>query len=299
MLTRDNLLRFVKDQKATTPTDVAKQFETSTMIASATLSELAKDKLILITHLKLSSSPYYYDPKQKEYLQELGTKHYSGYDKEIFNKIKEQQVLNVKSLNIQEALAIERIKDFAITIEIEHENQKLKFYIWYLRNIEETKKQIEDAIKPKKQIEQKISQKKEIQKPLSEQINSQIQQAKPINQILNQQNMQIKEEEMKFSPKEIRENQTEQFIENYLRQNYLQVDSKNKNNKEIIYIANLYVNRIQITFECIYYQKKPTEFDIITFYSSSINPKIIFVENAPKKLFKLSENLKNLTIVNI
>ena len=328
ILTKDNLIKFVKQQKTVTPTDVAKEFDTTTMIASATLSELVKEKLILITHLKLSSSPYYYDPKQKQCLYELGLKHYSGYDKEIMEKLKKLQVLNVNSLNIQEALAIERIKDLAKVLEIEYNGKKLKFYVWYLRDMEETKKQILDAIKiqdssndSKNKISTKQNIKKDIKKQeISKQINSQIPNNNNnlntktnLNQYNNRDNLnndslnnnrdnfvQIKDiRNNQFSPKEIKKNQTENFIENYLRNNYLQIDSKNKSDKTIKYIANLHVNKIKVSFECIYYYKKPSEFEIITFYSSSINPKIIFVENAPKKIYKLAENLTNLTIVNI
>ena len=45
--------------------------------------------------------------------------------------------------------------------------------------------------------------------------------------------------------------------------------------------------------------EKPSEIDIIKFYSSSVKPKILFIQNVPKKFDKLSDNLENLTIVNI
>lgn len=328
ILTKDNILRFIKERKAVTPTIIAENFDTSTMIASAALSELAKDKLIGITEFKLSSSPYYYDLAQKEYLYELGLKHFSGYEKEILIKLKEQQVLNLNALSIQESLAIEKIKDFAKPLEIEHSGKILKFYIWYLRNFEETKKQIQEALSSSlnseknnvpnhKKIEQSVSNtqkqiNKEDKKIQIDKINQfekrdfyqnsnpvQLQEQLYSKQQSNYKQEYLKQETQKFEPKQIQQNQIENFIDNYFRQNYLQVESKTKDDKNIIYIVKLQINNLNVIFDCIYYNKKPTEFDIITFYSSSINPKIVFIENAAKKFFKLSENLKNLTIINI
>lgn len=42
ILTKDNLLRFVRGKKYLTPTHIAESFKTNTMIASAALSELSK-----------------------------------------------------------------------------------------------------------------------------------------------------------------------------------------------------------------------------------------------------------------
>lgn len=314
ILTKDNILRFVKERKAVTPTMIAESFDTSTMIASAALSELAKDKLIGITEFKLSSSPYYYDLSQKEYLYELGLKHFSGYEKEVLIKLKEQEVLNLNSLSIQESLAIERIKDFAKPLEIESSGKILKFYVWYLRNLAETKKQIQDALSgnanAQKKVEVPVKKPKNetnIPKPLNVQEIQIPQQSSQREQQNNQQsysqapNQQFhqQQQQQQFQPKEVKFNQYENFIENYFRQNYLQIESKNKDEKSINYIATIQINKICVVFDCIYYIKKPTEFDIITFYSSSVNPKIVFLENAAKKFFKLSENLTNLTIVNI
>ncbi len=327
ILTRDNILRYIREKKAVTPSMIAEDFDTSTMIASAALSELAKDGLIKITYLKLASSPYYYDPKQSSILIELGNKHLKGYDKEIFLKLKEQEVINNSSLSIQEALAIERIKDFAKELNIEHNNKKLKFWVWFQRDLEKTKEQILSVLnsknktsKSKEDIDKKNSQVKQSLK--KEEINKKNEfksskntnffesyikeenaigngESKNLNSSLNE----IKELDSKsknhFKPKEIFEDKIENFIENYFRENYLIMESKQKNEKGVEYDVKLIANNITIDFDCFYFKKKPTETDIIKFYASSIKPKLIFIENVPKKLLKLAENLENLTIVNI
>ncbi|MDA3855478.1 MAG: hypothetical protein PF569_04420 [Candidatus Woesearchaeota archaeon] len=310
ILTKDNLLRYVRDKKAVTPTMVSEAFDTTTMIASAALSEIAKDKSIAITNLKLSSSPYYYDPKQKECLIELAEKHFSKHDKDIYLKLKQNQVLNHSSLNIQETLAIERIKDFAIPLEISETENELKFWVWYLRDISETKSQIMDAIKgnnstPKKTNKEpempKVQERlvREIRKEIAPQ---QIQRQTHQPRIQSQANHQQTLNSPKFTQQSVQEeqqNKEEMFIENYFRQNYLNIENKNKSNKEIRYNLSLNINQIKILIDSIYYYKKPNETDIMQFYTSSLKPKIIFVQNAPKKLLKMNETLENLTIINI
>ena len=70
LLTKDNILRFVQQHKYTTPTTVSKEFDTTTTIASAALGELADGINLQTTHIKFGTTPYYYDPKQKECLEE-------------------------------------------------------------------------------------------------------------------------------------------------------------------------------------------------------------------------------------
>ncbi len=287
ILTKDNLLRFIREKKFITPTNIAEVFDTSTTIASAALGELSKNKSIAITHFKLSSSPYYYDPKQSECLIEIGKKHFKSYDKDIFEKLQKEQVINDASLTIQLRLAIERIKDFATPLNINHNGNELKFWVWYLRDLTETKKQIIDVLNPKKNIEtkstiKKVETKKEILKPIKKEIQNQINS----NPFENQNHIE-------------QESKSELFIENYFKNNYLKLENKNKHKKNIEYDVSLTINKLKIYFDCIFYMKKPNESDILKFYTSSQKPKIIFVENAAKKLFKLAQNLDNLEIVNI
>jgi len=316
ILTKDNLLRYVKEKKAVTPTMVSESFETTTMIASAALSELAKEKLINITHLKLSSSPYYYDVQQKEYLTEIGLKHYSKYEKDVLIKLKEKEILSDNSLTVQEKLAIEKIKDFAIPIEINNRNDEktMKFWIWYLRNLEDTRNQIINALNgdnTKKEEEKKKEQKETHNKPAIKQTKIEPKVEATISQkstppkpqtVEITQTLDKNKDLTKFQNKpimSIEEDDKEIFIENYLKNNYFKIESKQQNEKGILYNSTLTLGNIKINVDCFYYFKKTTEGELIKFYTSSMKPKIIFIVNCPKKLLKFAEEVDNLTIINI
>ncbi len=318
LLTKDNLLRFVRQNKYTTPTQVASDFETSTMIASAALSELAKENSIKITNLKLSSSPYYYDNNQRESLVELGEKHFSGNELNIFNKLRESQLINNASLTIPEQLAISKISDFAKPLDIKYDSSDLKFWVWYLRDINETREQILDYLKgsnsqssgtkkSSSKEESKITKKVEVAleeetkkiEPQKEKIKEEIKPQPEVPVIKENSSKQRIVPEFESPNMNVEKDKVEEFIENYLHSNYLKIEEKDKLDDGYLYSAILKVNNITIHFDCRYFSKKPQEIDIIKFYTSSMNPKLVFIENAPKKLFKLSENLENLELVNI
>lgn len=291
MLTKDNLLRFVREKKYVTPTNISEAFETTTMIASAALSEIAKEKLISITNLKTGSTPYYYDPRQPQALQDLAEKHLSGNDKAIFYKLRDTEVLNHNSLPAADKLAISKILDFAKELELSYGGRDFKFWVWYLRDINETKKQILDVLNPKKQDPPKANM-PEVKKVAKEQEQPRENQKQSEPQKVNPSPFEV-------PAKEVPENKSEMFIENYLQQNYLKVEEKTKEEKAIKYEASIKINKITVMFDCMYFEKRPTDADIIKFYLSNVRPKIVFIENAPKKFFKLAENLENLEIVNI
>lgn len=312
ILTKDNLLRFVREKKYVTPTHIAEAFDTTTMISSAALSDLTMDKLVAVTHLKIGSTPYYYDPKQKECLVELAEKHFSKYDREVFEKLKENQILNENSLSVQEIVAIQRIKDFAKPLSIEHEGTTLKFWVWYLQNINEVRTQIMDYLTSNKNEQNDPSNKEKEIKP-------QVEKETPGNSSsqVSQQRFE-KVSEATSSSKEDSENNSsperknssnlssyshsdssEGFIENYLHKNYLKIENKQKSEKGIKYNALLSVGSLTILYDIFYFSKKPNETEIIKFYTSSMRPKILFVENPPKKIIKLTQALENCSIVAI
>lgn len=282
ILTKDNLLRFVREKKYTTPTKVAEAFDTSTMIASAALSEIVKDKSIALTNLKIGSTPYYYDLRQKDCLIPLGESSLSGFDKDAFLKLRESQVVNDTSLSIQVRLAMERIKDFAIPIEINYDSKEFKFWIWYMLDVTEVKKQLNEALKQRSQKPAQTVSEKQVEK-----------REEPQKQQIEQRTI--------LKPQTIQNNESDeqQKIDMYLRERGFWVESKEKQEKGYLYTAKIKVSDIDIHFDCFFFNKKPTDSEIISFYTSSMRPKILFIRNPPKKFYILAENLDNCIVVNV
>jgi len=146
LLTRDNVLKFVRSQKYVTPTQVAKEFDVVTTIASAALSELVKDTSLKLTFIKYGTTPYYYDPLQKECLIEIAQKSFSGNELALFEKIKEQQIVSKNSLTIPEQVIINKLQDILYELAIEHQGREYVFLVWFLRDKKDTLSQIKSAL---------------------------------------------------------------------------------------------------------------------------------------------------------
>jgi hypothetical protein len=318
LLTKDNVLRFIREKKAVIPTDIAENFETTTMIASAVLSELAKDNLIKITHLKLASSPYYYDPNQKEYLIQLGEKHFKGYDKEVFNLLREKKILPLNSLSIQHSLAIERIKDFAIPLTIVNNEKELKFYVWYLEDIDKIKKELIEYINgsTKKDLNvkkettlKKDTEKEEINlknfeknKTNSIKSNNEIVNFRETEEVIsnnnsnNDVNFQKTENNVNFNNEGFSD---EKKVDLFLSTNNFIIKIKHKKEKGFVYEVDFITGLMKFNIDIFYFNKRFNEVDVINFYTSSLKPKIIIAKNIPKKLYKISNEINNLKFIDI
>ncbi len=312
ILTKDNLYKFVKEKKAVTPTIVSEKFETTTLVASAALSELVNKKLLKVTDLKIGSSPFYYDPEQKEVLQELAEKHLSSKDYPMYNYLKKNKIVNDILLSPAEKLSIRRIKDYAIPLEIEFNGKNILFWVWYMLDLNDTRNKILDALNSNSNKNNnsnnnnnnnKVNEniKKESNDKKNEEIKNIVNKNIKIDKNIKVENKKKKEQNtkiLKHINNENKESDEETIIENYLRDNNLKINNKVKEGNNIVYECTLNIN-FPINFDCKYFSKKINETDLISFYTSSLKPKIIFLKNSSKKIKKIVEKLDNIFIIDL
>lgn len=128
---RDTVLQLVRQHGPVLPVQISKLVNRDILFASAILSELVDNKLIKISHAKIGSSPVYYAPGQEEKLQIL----YNGLpekEKQAYNLLKERKILRDKGAEPAIRVALRSIRDFALPIEIELNNEKEIFWRWHL-----------------------------------------------------------------------------------------------------------------------------------------------------------------------
>ena len=315
LLTKDNLLTFVKTQKFVTPTQTSKEFEVTTTIASAALSELVKDNLIFLTHLKFGTTPYYYDYNQKECLIEIVQKHFSGNELKLFEKIQSQQIISKNALSIPEKVIISKLKDIFYTIELEHESKQYEFYVWYMRDKHETQQQIKQALgientkKTQHREHKENKQGKEIKETKTSQHKSQPS-SNPFEKLYNITSSNTQQEEKNLSNQKISSNTLQKHIENavenpsnadeYLLKNNFEILEKEKKSFGNIYFTSLNVNGFSMKIDCIHItQKKITLKEILDFYTSSLRPKYILHTQLPKKIETTLKELDNCFIIEL
>lgn len=334
LLTRDNVLKFVRQKKYVTPTHVAKEFEVVTTIASAALSELVKDLSLKLTYIKFGTTPYYYDPLQKDCLIEICEKSFSGNELNLFHKIKEQEIVSKNALTIPEQVIISKLRDIYYEISLEHNSKEYIFYIWYLRDKQETLAQIKTALKgdsksknsksdtkntsqnTEPKIEKKEIQNKEekISKNPFENIYSKKESNSNESSI---QNTTKKEVQIKSEVKEKQESsnslkvaekielQTSQEVESnsvdsYLQSHNFKILEKEKHIIGSVYKTTLQVNGFSMLIDCMHIEQKKVQLkEIMEFYTSSMHPKYILYNSLPKKIEQVLEELGNCFLVKL
>ena len=269
--TKDNVLNFIKGEKYVVPADIASKFNITTTLSSVTLSQLVKEKKIFSTSIKAGENPYFLHIEKKEVLIELGEKILSGLKKELFNTIKNKQIINEVTLTIQQKLAINEMVDFVKKIEFEYKTKKFIFFVWFLRDLENTKKEIISALENSNKVSKPITEKNENE---------------------NGGKTLVKE-------KTFHKNEIENIVENYLSENNFKIKSKKKEKGEIEYELTIIFDKFEIEIEAIIFENKVNQKNILEFYSKSSTPKLIFLKNISKAMKKNLDGIKNLGVIEL
>src|SRR3990170_2546839 len=127
---RDKVRNIINRQGPVTPSQIAKELGTDTMLASAMLGEMASNRHLKITKLKVGSSPLYYLPEQASKLQEFITK-LNSKDQESCEELRNKKVLRDKDLTPLLRTSLRNIQDYAIMLEVSHSGETETFWKWY------------------------------------------------------------------------------------------------------------------------------------------------------------------------
>lgn len=157
---REKLLSFVRIKGPVLPVDVSKFLNTNTIFAGAILSELVSNKYLLVSNTKKGGSPFYYIKGQEHRLQEISI-NLSGKEKEAYDLIKDKKVIRDKDALPWQRVALRTIKDFAVPIEVQFEDNTELFWKWHMLSEQETSslvKNILETLLPKQQITTQATQ---------------------------------------------------------------------------------------------------------------------------------------------
>ncbi|HLC74132.1 MAG TPA: hypothetical protein VJH20_05865 [Candidatus Nanoarchaeia archaeon] len=147
---RPRVMDYVQRYGPLLPIQISKELNTNLIFAGAILSELVSRKSLIITHVKKGGSPFYYCKGQEEKLQNLSN-YLGSKEKEIYNFLKENQVLMDINLEAWQRVAIREIRDYAHKIDYTFDEKPFVFWRWYLLNEEEAINIIKEGIETKEE----------------------------------------------------------------------------------------------------------------------------------------------------
>ena len=102
------------------PVHIAKEIESSILFTSAFLSELASEKRIKISHMKVGNSPLYYLSGQEQLLEKFS--HYlKSKEKDALTLLKEKKFIKDSEQDPAIRVALREIKDFAVPFKKDEE----------------------------------------------------------------------------------------------------------------------------------------------------------------------------------
>jgi len=154
---REKIKIILKTRGPSLPVHISKETGLEMLFASAFLSELASEKEIKISNMKVGGSPLYFLPGQEMQLENFSS-YLHGKEKEAFLLLKERKILQDSNLEPAIRVALRSLKDFAFPFL-----DKDKILYWRFHSIPEQEIKL---LLPKIEVKPKIEIKKiELSKP--------------------------------------------------------------------------------------------------------------------------------------
>jgi len=111
-LIKNKIMKFIEDNGPSLPTHVASEISQSMLFSSAFLAELLSEKKLVISHMKVGSSPVYLVSGQESLLERYAV-YLGGKPGEAYSLLKEKKYLKDSEQVPPIRVALRSIKDFA------------------------------------------------------------------------------------------------------------------------------------------------------------------------------------------
>lgn len=159
--TKNKILEVIKNAGPSFPTRISREAGISPLFIGALLSEMLAEKKLVMSSMKVGSSPLYYMIGQEALLENF-TQYLNHKEKEAVSRLKEGKVLDDESQDPAIRVALRKIKDFAIPITISQDGTEKLVWKYFTTSDEEVRTILEPAptVKPSKKepIKEKIAE---------------------------------------------------------------------------------------------------------------------------------------------
>jgi len=113
---KDKIINLIKAKGPSLPIHISKEINSNLIIAGAFLSDLASEKRLKISSMKVGSSPLYFLPGQEKMLENFHN-YLHGKEKEAFLLLKEKAVLKDEEMQPAIRVAMRQLRDFAFPLK--------------------------------------------------------------------------------------------------------------------------------------------------------------------------------------
>tara|TARA_Y100000034_G_scaffold86871_1_gene104152 strand:- start:1575 stop:2438 length:864 start_codon:yes stop_codon:yes gene_type:complete len=272
---KEKIISIFRIRGPSLPVHIASKVGLSILFASAFLSELVSEKRIMISNMRVGSSPIYFIPGQEPMLERF-SQHLNNKEKETFLLLKEKKILNDKEQEPAIRVALRSIRDFAIPFKKDED------IFWRYFTIKES--EVRELIKI---IERKITPKK-------------IEKNKELNILNKEKSIEKQKPNKKPVKKKISQKKNEKFfnkVKEFLLKKSIEILDIEGFNKDNLTLKIKDNEQEQLLIA--YNKKRINESDLIKVHKKSLElnlPYIILtLGETPKKLNELINAIKNLS----
>ncbi len=139
MADQDKIINLIRLKGPSIPRQIAQAIGSDLLFSSAHLSDLVSQGKLVVSHMKLDSTPFYFIPGQEamlyNFLNCLNEK-----DRRTAELLKEKGVLRDRGSDLLTRVSLRNLPDFAKPMEVEVNGQKEYFFRWHTLQQEETEK---------------------------------------------------------------------------------------------------------------------------------------------------------------
>ena len=144
---KTRILAFIGKSGPIVSNTIAKSLNLNSFLTAALLSELVKSGQVQASSIRVGGSPLYYLKGQEEQLERF-TGFLRHKEKEAYDLLKKEGVLQDSKLEPAIRVAIKDVKDFAIPLSVNKGNENILF--WKFRFFAEADSRIKEILKDKK-----------------------------------------------------------------------------------------------------------------------------------------------------
>ena len=142
---------------------IAKELNLNSFLASALISELLHDRVLKASTLRIGGGPLYYFPGQETMVENF-IQYLPGKEREAFQLIKKEEILEDLKQEPAIRVALRAIKDFAVPAKVFLNNEERLFWRFHSLAREEFDRRMSILMNPQKKeakMEEKIGVKEE------------------------------------------------------------------------------------------------------------------------------------------
>jgi len=163
---KEKIIKILKIRGPSLPVHIARETGLDVLFASALLAELASEKEIRISKMKVGGSPLYFLQGQEMQLERF-INYLPGKEREAFLLLKQKKVLEDSRQEPPIRVALRNLKDFAFPFVTKIKEKGELFWRFHSVGEQEAKEKLKSVTEIKK-IRTKKPEKKETEKPLIE-----------------------------------------------------------------------------------------------------------------------------------